>query len=308
MDVAEYLMDSCVRGYHYYQNIWDPFLGEVLPCVQEDGNPHDRYAVAMQKSSSVVGHVPRRISTLCYMFLRRGGTISCVVTGTRRYSYDLPQGGMEIPCQLKFSIDDSKSLQKVKMLLTEDSNGKDHAKALLLSSKPSCKAIALASVDLESSSSSDDSMSVQSTFATDGDADIWVQYDRRRLNVNDKIILQRGDELSDKHIQFAQKLIYEQFPLIGELFSTLLQEKLYNLHDGSVQIIHCLGRHHWIAVSNVGYNKNSVNVYDSMFPDVDTATCTLIKNMFGGDDCEITMKKVQAGIKDCGIFAIAFIT
>jgi len=32
--------------------------------------------------------------------------------------------------------------------------------------------------------------------------------------------------------------------------------------------------------------------------------------MFGGDECEISMKKMQveSGIKDCGVFAIAFIT
>ena len=159
---------------------------------------------------------------------------------------------------------------------------------MIYPSKPSCKA----SADPESSaSSSDSSMSVQTTYAN-GDTEIWVQYYRRRLNLNDKIILQRGDELSDKHIQFAQKLIKEQFPFIGGLFSTLLQEKCYNLHDGSDQIIHCLGRHHWIAVSSVGCNKNSVHVYDSLFPDVDATTCALIKNIFGGDECEISMKKV----------------
>ena len=102
--------------------------------------------------------------------------------------------------------------------------------------------------------------------------------------------MQRGDELSDKHNQFAQKLINEQFPLIRRLFSTLLQERCYN---GSVQIIHCLSRYHWIAVSNAGCSKNLVNVYDSLFPDVDATTCALIKNMFGGDECEICMKKVQ---------------
>jgi len=85
-----------------------------------------------------------------------------------------------------------------------------------------------------------------------------------------------------------------------------LQEKCYNLHDGSVQII--VGITGLIAVSNVGYNKNSVNVYDSLFPDVNAATSALIKNMLGGDECEISMKKVQAGLKDCGVFAIAFIT
>ena len=89
-----------------------------------------------------------------------------------------------------------------------------------------------------------------------------------------------------------------------------MQDKCYNLNDGSVQIIHCLSRHHWIGVSNVGCSKNSVNLYDSLFPDVDATTCALIKNMFGGDECKISMKKaqVQAGIKDYGVFAIVFIT
>ena len=35
--------------------------------------------------------------------LRRGGTIDCVVTGGRRHSSDLPQGGLEIPCRVKFT-------------------------------------------------------------------------------------------------------------------------------------------------------------------------------------------------------------
>ena len=53
-----------------------------------------------------------------------------------------------------------------------------------------------------------------------------------------------------------------------------------------------------------------MNVYDFLFPDVDGITCTLIKNMFGGDKWKISMKKVQvqSGIKDCDVFAIVFIT
>ena len=49
-----------------------------------------------------------------------------------------------------------------------------------------------------------------------------------------------------------------------------------------------------------------MNVHDSLFPDVDETACTFIKNMFGGDECEISMKTVQAQcvIKDCGVFAI----
>ena len=71
----------------------------------EFGNVHDSYAVAVCKpgsstsisssSLSTVGHVPRNISTLCHFFIRRLGTITCQVTGSRRYASDLPQGGLE---------------------------------------------------------------------------------------------------------------------------------------------------------------------------------------------------------------------
>lgn len=54
-----------------------------------------------------------------------------------------------------------------------------------------------------------------------------------------------------------------------------------------------------------------MNVYDSLFNNLDDATYRLINNMFSSnDECEISMKKVQvqADVKDCGVFAIAFIT
>ena len=41
----EYLVDSCVRGYHYYQNIWDPliYMGKFYPAFHcGDENPHDK--------------------------------------------------------------------------------------------------------------------------------------------------------------------------------------------------------------------------------------------------------------------------
>ena len=82
------IVESCVRGYHYYQDIWEPVSGEQLECKQEAGNVHDRYAVTVLKEV-VVGHVPRKISILCYLFLRKGGTIISTVTGSRRYSRDL---------------------------------------------------------------------------------------------------------------------------------------------------------------------------------------------------------------------------
>ena len=140
------------------------------------------------------------------MCLRRGGTISSIVTGTKGYLHDLPQGGMEIPCKLKFSCkcDDTKGLQKIKALPTEDLIDGDHAKILLDALMPSYNGF----VDLEPGSSGS-SLSGTLDLQANGDSEVWVRYDHRRLNLNDKIILQRGNELSEKHIQFAQKLIKE---------------------------------------------------------------------------------------------------
>ena len=60
--------------------------------------------VAVVKANITVGHVPRKISSVCSIFLRRGGSITCQVTGRRRFSEDLSQGGLEIPCVLKLIL------------------------------------------------------------------------------------------------------------------------------------------------------------------------------------------------------------
>lgn len=44
----------------------------------------------------IFGHMLRIISSVCYLFLRRNGTLTCEVSGTRRHLADLPQGGLEI--------------------------------------------------------------------------------------------------------------------------------------------------------------------------------------------------------------------
>ena len=52
---------------------------------------------------------------MCAIFLRNSGIITCAVTGNRRYSHDLPQGEMEIPCTLNFFGED-KWLKKISKL------------------------------------------------------------------------------------------------------------------------------------------------------------------------------------------------
>ena len=91
---AEYETENCVRGYHEYQAIGTS-AGETLLIAREPTNVNDRYAVAVLKSGTIIGHLPKEFS----LFLWRGGIISCVVTGKRRFSADLPQEGLEIPCK-----------------------------------------------------------------------------------------------------------------------------------------------------------------------------------------------------------------
>ena len=99
---VSFSVEAVVRGYHAYKHIWAAVYGEELPCKREAGNRVDAFAVAVMKDGTVVSHVPKKISSVCSLYLRRGGSIICRATGSRRYSEDLIQGGLEIP-MFKFS-------------------------------------------------------------------------------------------------------------------------------------------------------------------------------------------------------------
>ena len=38
--------NTCVRGYHVYQDIWVPVMDETLLCCHEAENPHDPFLKA----------------------------------------------------------------------------------------------------------------------------------------------------------------------------------------------------------------------------------------------------------------------
>ena len=79
---------SCIiRGYHVCKTVWTAVLGEELECRREVGR---QYAVGVYKlDGTLVGHLPQRLTTLLLLFLRRGGSAICRVTGSRQYSSDL---------------------------------------------------------------------------------------------------------------------------------------------------------------------------------------------------------------------------
>ena len=66
---------NCVREYDVYKNIWEAAVGEALSCVRKSRNACNRYAVAVEKNGTVVGHLPRKVSHVCALLLKRGGSI-----------------------------------------------------------------------------------------------------------------------------------------------------------------------------------------------------------------------------------------
>lgn len=109
----------CVRGFHVYESIWTPFIGETLSYSRETCNLHDLFAVKVLKTDEIVGHLPKKISSTCSIFLRKGGTMTCTVNGERKYSMDLTQGGLEIPCLLIFEISNESLISKIKKMLDQ---------------------------------------------------------------------------------------------------------------------------------------------------------------------------------------------
>ena len=106
-----------------YKEIWEASCGQIFPCLREVGNAFDPFAVSVVRDSDIIGHVPRKISATW----RNRDTVKCSVTGTRQFSRDLAQGGLEIPCQLTFE-GEKKYIEKVQFscILWMESNHEIH--------------------------------------------------------------------------------------------------------------------------------------------------------------------------------------
>ena len=77
--IASFSVEFFVCGHHVYKTILSSALGEELRCHHEVGNIHDLYAVSVIKpGTGVAGHIPRRISTPFNMFIRSGGSTTCI--------------------------------------------------------------------------------------------------------------------------------------------------------------------------------------------------------------------------------------
>jgi len=51
-------------------------------CKVDDGNTSNTCAIAIKKGGEIIGHLPRKILTACNLFLKLGGSLSCIITDT----------------------------------------------------------------------------------------------------------------------------------------------------------------------------------------------------------------------------------
>ena len=291
-----------------------------LSCRREPTNREDRFAVAVVKDSNVVGHLPRKISSICSLFLGESGSIICRVTGSRQYSSDLPQSNLEIPCVLTFSCaaKDGDRLEKVRRLIKhalsftinevsepEDSLGKVKIEAS--ESIDQSKEDNTCNINSDNNSAAEDGVvtivpivpvgnsssnvldltKTSSVFPCDNklESQDWLRTGGIRLTQEDKSKILRGEKLNDLVINFVQKLLKKQFPSLKGLQSTLMQYKSPKAsNDGSVpqvQVIHCCGDH-WIVGSTVhSGSSGNVQIYDSLYDDIDDETVDVVSRLFG---------------------------
>ena len=80
-------IDTYVKGYHVYKNIWKPNVNEKLETEMELDNVMDKYAVCVKKNISIVGHLPLgknvELAKMIFYFLRADQHAECkvVITG-----------------------------------------------------------------------------------------------------------------------------------------------------------------------------------------------------------------------------------
>ena len=137
----------------------------------------------------------------------------------------------------------------------------------------------------------------------------WIQIFSSTLKMSDKILLLSGEELTDMHINAAQKLLLYQFPTYQGLYNTLVQQCIRFWVNNYIQIWHYC-QCHWIIVSSIGCKAGEVNVYDSLYSDLDEVTKRRLMRVFGLSKITVHFSNVreQIGMVDCGLFAIAFAT
>ena len=146
---------------------------------------------------------------------------------------------------------------------------------------------------------------------------IWLITNKYTLTLTDKADIEGKELLNDKVIDAAQAIMKDQFtdPKINGLQPTLYKQNVKHfkkVDKDMVQILHrgSSGSGHWLTTSTLGCPEGSINVYDSIYTDLDQDTKIQICNILRHTGKCIKFQNIpvqhQVGGADCGLFAIAF--
>ena len=315
VDLVSFTIEAMVRGYHIYKDVWLATVGEQLPCQREIANVADPFAVAVIKSGAIVGHVPRRISSICSVFLRRNGSIMCRVTGSRRFSVDLVQGGLEIPCTLVFEGSSTLSA-KAKALIEAALSDCTKEKDAPLTKKTIKKEEedtpdpppAKKTIKKEEEIKPDPPPKKKCLNPTNEEPQVWSKCGGITLFQKDKRGILKGNKLNDLIIDFTQQLLRKQFPNINGMQCTLYQSKrLSQQPKNELQILHARGDH-WIVASTLLAPPGLVLIYDTVYAEIDGETRSVLAYFFKSKPCVMVNVPKQSGGKDCGVYSIAIMT
>lgn len=148
------------------------------------------------------------------------------------------------------------------------------------------------------------------------DNNMWLMIGSVDLKSHEKSILQSDDMwLNDKHINAAQYLLKQQFPLIQGFQDTLLQKRNgFSVEPGEfIQIIN-MAESHWVTLSTLGLQQQgTIRLYDSMKArGISSEIQQIIASLLCTTKPIVTVKKEQVqqqpDSSSCGPFAIAFAT
>ena len=116
VDNIDYDFCSGLCGYHVYQKIWKPFIGQGITFAREEKNPYDRFTISgLAKIPGkidrvVVGHIPSELSRYMWYALGSGAITSGKVILDKYKPSPFFQGGLEISIKVFVNWSDEISM------------------------------------------------------------------------------------------------------------------------------------------------------------------------------------------------------
>ena len=153
------------------------------------------------------------------------------MNGSRRYSRDLPQGGLKISCIYMFKTSNRDLLDKTKKYLEELEASISAIKEDIITAK-----VDVVCTDNEKS------YDLQNVSTTD--MDMWIKIKDITLTNLDRRLISNWEKLIDKHIKSAQRILHEHFPNLNGLMWSFLQcRPLNGPTSNAIQILYIRGDH-----------------------------------------------------------------